>query len=253
MQNLRPRDRFPSAASLILLLAVTAAQAQQSVPTGPAGGVGNITHLSGTLTARRADGSTRFLSVKSQVAEGGTLSTAQGTYAWLKFADGAEVVLRRDSQIKVENFRFEQAKPESDNMLLSLIKGGMRSVTGFLGRRNKDRVQVVAPNATIGIRGTHFGMLLCLNDCGNLPAGARAPPPNGLHVDVVDGAVVITNPAGQQTLAAGQFGYVRDSRTPQVSVPPQRGAQVTMPLAISRNAGNGGTVGRGGDSECAVP
>ena len=44
-------------------------------------------------TVRRADGSTRFLSVKSNVTEGDTLVTAQGTYARMKFADGGEVVV----------------------------------------------------------------------------------------------------------------------------------------------------------------
>jgi hypothetical protein len=37
-------------------------------------------------------------------------------------------------------------------------------------------------------------------------------------------------------------------------VPPQQGIQVTMPLAISRNAGTGGSLGKGrNDAECAIP
>ena len=231
-----------------LLVPTTSALAQQ-----PAN-VGSITHLSGTLTVRRADGSTRFLSVKSAVAEGDTLQTVQGTYARLRFDDGAEVVLRPDSQMKVEEFKYDEAKPEADNMFFSLLKGGMRSVTGLLGRRNRDRIKVAAPSATIGIRGTHFGMLLCQNDCGNIPMPGGGAPPNGLHVDVVDGSVSISNNAGQQVLNAGQFGYVRDVATPPLAVPPQQGIQVTMPLAISRNAGGGATLGKQRqDNECAVP
>lgn len=252
MTNLLHVNNLRFAASLLLLGMACAAPAQQPAAQ-PASAVGNVTHLSGTLTARRVDGSARFLSVKSAINEGDTLSTAPGTYARVKFGDGAEVVLRPESQMKVENFKYEASKPEDDNMLFSLIKGGMRSVTGFLGRRNKDKVRIVAPNATIGIRGTHFGMLLCQNDCVNIPAGAGGPPPNGLHVDVVDGAISVSNGAGQQVVAAGQFGYVRDSRTPPSVVPPQQGIQVTMPLAVSRNAGTGRTLGRGQDAECVVP
>ena len=228
-------------------------------PTFPAlaqqpANVGSITHLSGTLTVRRADGSQRFLSVKSAIAEGDTLQTVQGTYARLRFDDGAEVVLRPDSQMKVEEFKYDEAKPEADNMFFSLLKGGMRSVTGLLGRRNRDRVMVAAPSATIGIRGTHFGMLLCQSDCGAIQMPGGGAPPNGLHVDVVDGSVSITNNAGQQIVNAGQFGYVRDVATPPAAVPPQQGIQVTMPLAISRNAGTGGTLGKARqDNECAVP
>jgi len=57
----------------------------------------------------------------------------------------------------------------------------------------------------------------------------------------------------KQTLNAGQFGYVRDSATPPVQVPPAQGIQVTMPLAISRNAGASGSVGKGQQTECVVP
>ena len=235
------------AVSVALLLGLPQAVAQQ------AGGVGNITHLSGTITARRADGSTRFLAVKSQVQEGDTLSTAQGTYARLKLADGAEVVLRPQSQMKIDAFNFDANRPDADNMLFSLIKGGMRAVTGLLGKRNQDKVRFASPTATVGIRGTHFGMLLCQNDCGAIAGAGGRPPPNGLHVDVSDGSVALTNSAGQQVLNAGQFGYARDAATPPLAVPPRQGIQVTMPLAISRNAGSGATLGKTQDSECAVP
>ena len=217
-------------------------------------GVGIITHPSGTLTVRKGDGSTRFLSVKSNIAEGDTLMTAPSTYARMKFADGGEIVLRPESQMKVNAYKYDEKKPEEDNVIVNLFKGGMRSVTGLLGKRNRDKVAVIAPNATIGIRGTHFGMLLCQGDCGAIQTPGGGPPPNGLHVDVLDGSVSVRNNAGQQVLAAGQFGYVRDNSTPPVQVPSQQGIQVTMPLAISRNAGAGSTVGKGRqDNECAVP
>jgi hypothetical protein len=192
--------------------------------------------------------------LESGVSEGDTLQTVQGTYARLRFDDGAEVVLRPDSQMKIEEFKYNEAQPESDSMFFNLLKGGLRSVTGLLGRRNRDRVRVAAPNATIGIRGTHFGLLFCDNNCGNIPMPGGGAPPNGLHVDVVDGSVSISNNAGQQVLNAGQFGYVRDTTTAPAAVPSQQGIQVTMPLSIARNAGSGGTVGKGrNDAECAIP
>lgn len=243
MSNRQPVNLLRLAASLLALIA-TAALAQQGES------VATITHLSGTVTVRPLQGQTRFLSIKSSIAEGDTLSTARGTYVRVKFTDGAEVVLRPESQMKVENFKFEEARPEQDNMFFSLLKGGMRSVTGLLGKRSKEKVAFRAPSATIGIRGTHFGMLLCQNDCGGV-GGGRAPP-NGLHVDVSDGSVSISNGAGQQVLNAGQFGYVRDAGTPPVAVPPQQGIQVTMPLAISRNAGTGAALGKAQDNECAI-
>ena len=234
-----------------MLAAIAALAAAPALAQTEPAGVGTVTHLSGVLVARKADGATRLLGVKSAVAEGETLITEQATYARVKFADEGEVVLRPSSQMKIESYQYQDSRPERDNVLLSLLKGGLRSVTGLIGKRNRDNVKFGTSTSTIGIRGTHFGMLLCQNDCASIPT-ASGPPENGLHVDVVDGAITLTNKAGQQVLVAGQFGFVRDASTAPVIVPPGRGIQVTMPLSISRNAGSGKAIGGSSSFECPV-
>jgi len=217
-----------------------------------AGTAGQVTHLSGTLSVKRTDGSTKILSVKSDVQEGDTLATEQETYARVKFSDGAEVVLRPGTQLKVEAYAYQPAKPESDNMVLSMLKGGFRAVTGLLGKRNRDKVSFSTATATIGIRGTHFGALLCNGDCASVSTISGRPPENGLHLDVADGAVLVKNSGGQTEIAAGQFGFVRDAATPPAIVPPQQGIQVTMPASISQNATGGRGIGRNKEGECVA-
>ena len=217
-----------------------------------AGPVGQVTHLSGTLTAKRADGSTKLFSVKSEVQEGDTLSTEQDTYARVKFADGGEVVLRPGSQLKVAAYAFDEAKPESDNIVLNMLKGGLRAVTGLVGKRNRDAVSFATTTATIGIRGTNFGALICQNDCGGIPTVTGKPPENGLHLDVAAGAIVVRNAAGQQVFNAGDFGFVQSATTLPVIVPPSQGIQVTMPTSISQNSSSGRGVGKAKEGECAV-
>jgi hypothetical protein len=58
--------------------------------------------------------------------------------------------------LKVEKFAYEEAKPENDGVIFGLIKGGLRSITGLLGKRNHERFVLNTPTATIGIRGTTF-------------------------------------------------------------------------------------------------
>ncbi|MFH1044640.1 MAG: FecR domain-containing protein [Pseudomonadota bacterium] len=217
-----------------------------------AGPVGQVTHLSGTLTAKRTDGTTKLISVKSDVQEGDTLATEQETYARVKFADGGEVVLRPGSQLKVAAYAFDEAKPESDSIVLNMLKGGLRAVTGLIGKRSRDAVSFGTVTATIGIRGTHFGALICQNDCGGIPTVSGQPPENGLHLDVADGAIVVRNQAGEQVIASGQFGFVQNANTPPVIVPPGQGIQVTMPTGISQNSSSGRGVGKAGESDCAV-
>lgn len=217
-----------------------------------ASSVGQITHLSGVLAAKRADGTSKLLSIKSDVMEGDMLSTESDTYARVKFSDGGEVVLRPGTQLKVENYSYNASKPESDNVVLNMFKGGLRAVSGLIGKRNREKVTFNTETATIGIRGTHFGALLCQNDCGGVPTTRGAPPPNGLHVDVAAGAITMTNKGGTVQLNAGQFGYAANASTPPVPVPPQQGIQVTMPNSIAQNKGGGRGIGKGDDAECKM-
>ncbi|MDY7578471.1 FecR domain-containing protein [Herbaspirillum sp. RTI4] len=198
--------------------------------------VGTVTHLSGMLTARHADGTTTVLAVKSSILQGDTLITQSDTYTRVKFVDSAEVVLRPGTQMEVSSYLYNEAQPEKSNVVLSLLKGGLRAVTGLIGKANHDAVNFNTPTATIGIRGTHFGALFCQADCGGVVAADGKAPPDGLHIDVVQGAILVKNNGGEQVFAAGQFGYVANPSAPPVIVPPSQGVQVTMPLSISRNA-----------------
>ena len=190
--------------------------------------VGEVANLSGTLSVKRADGSSRLLAVKSEVQPGDTLATEAGTYARVKFIDGGEVVLRPGSQIKVDAYAYDQAKPAEDSQVISLFKGGLRAITGFLGKRNKEKVSYVTPTATIGIRGTNLG--------------AQLDAEGGLHVDVAEGAVVVTNKGGHLEVSVGQFAFVRSGDTPptlEVS-----GKKVEVPQNI------GGGIGKDKGASC---
>ncbi|HEY0846900.1 MAG TPA: FecR family protein [Noviherbaspirillum sp.] len=117
---------------------------------------GTVTHLSGPLLAKKADGTVKVLSTKSNVEQGDTLVTEKETYARIKFTDNSEITLRPNSQFKIEDFSFEEDEPEKDKASFNLVKGGLRAVTGVLGKRNKEKFGVNTPTATIGIRGTIF-------------------------------------------------------------------------------------------------
>lgn len=234
---------------LLLLLSLSSVALAQAVAT--------VTHLSGVLTVKRPDGSSKLLSVKSAVEQGDTLVTESSTYARLKFADASEIMLRPGSQLKIEQFSFDPAKPGSDKLVLNMLKGGMRAVSGAIGKRNTEAVAYTTATATIGIRGTHFGMLNCAGDCGAIATASGQPPSDGLYVDVASGGVVVTNAAGNQIVNAGQFGYVASRDSLPVVVPPSQGIQVTMPPSISRNqasnsAGKDGNAAASDDARCVV-
>ena len=154
----------------------------------------------------------------------------------MKFLDNGEIVLRPNSQLVVKSYLYDADKPAQDNIAISLIKGGLRAVTGLVGKRNHDAVSFDTPTATIGIRGTNWGALYCQDDCGGQQSTGGKPLENGLYVDVAQGRIVVSNAAGMQEFAVGQFGFVASLNTLPVIVPPVQGFPMTMPLSISINA-----------------
>lgn len=117
---------------------------------------GTVTDLNGPLLAKKADGTVKVLAQKSLVEEGDLLVTEKETYARIKFLDNSEVTLRPETQFKIERFAYEQDKPQNDNAFFSLLKGGLRAVSGTVGKRSRERTGLNTPAATIGIRGTIY-------------------------------------------------------------------------------------------------
>jgi len=148
--------------SLLLsaLLCTVTAQAAESV-------AGKVGYMSGTLVAQRTDGTVKVLVSKSEVQAGDMLITSKDSYAQVLMNDGAKVTLRPNSNLKIESFHFAKEKPEADNSVIRLLKGGFRAVTGLIGKRGDvDAYKVHAAAATIGIRGTDFSSRLCATkDC----------------------------------------------------------------------------------------
>lgn len=219
-----------------------------------AGGVGVVTHLGGVLHVTRADGASKLLSVKSEVLEGDTLRTEKGTFARIKFVDDGEVVLRPETVFKVDAYSFTPNAEGAgkDSAVFNLVKGGMRSVTGMLGKRSPEAFKMKTDAATIGIRGTHFGALLCNNDCANFPTIFGHAPENGLHTDTASGKTVISNAAGTIEVPAGSFSFTAGFNVAPKIVPPSQGIQVTMPPAISSNKASGQGMSESGGNACSV-
>lgn len=215
--------------------------------------VGTIAHLSGPLLDRKADGSTRALATRSEIENGDTLVTEKNTYAQIRFIDNGEITLRPGTTFRVENFAYDAARPEGDSAAFNLVKGGLRSITGLLGKRNKEKFQLKTPGATIGIRGTTFIVQWVDPALPSAPAApAAAPLVPGLYVQVLDGMINVSNAGGQQNYAAGQFGYVPGLAQPPVVVPNNPGVQFTPPPTFSSTAGGQATTTAPATVDCVV-
>lgn len=117
---------------------------------------GTVTDLNGPLLAKKSDGTVKVLSQKSLVEQGDLLVTEKETYARIKFLDNSEVTLRPGTQFRIDNFSYAHDKPQNDSALFSLLKGGLRAVSGAVGKRSREKTGLNTPAATIGIRGTIY-------------------------------------------------------------------------------------------------
>jgi len=246
---MRPRKNSTATSRLVLLLGLLLSLAAHAEIAG------TVTHLSGPLLAQKADGTHKILSQKSVVESGDLLISEKDTYARVKFTDNSEITLKPNTQIRIDAYLFDQARPEADRAVFNLLKGGLRALTGLVGKRgNLDSYQLKAPSATIGIRGTDYiaqvipgadfsagagirGMSAGDEGVGTgggkmtlaQAAGGAAGLAPGLYVQVLDGMIQLTNKGGSQNFSAGQFGYTRSFTQPPVILPTNPGIQFTPP------------------------
>lgn len=222
--------------------------------TSPAFGAdGLVLNLGGTLSAKSADGRMRILAVNSEIFSGDTLYTEKDAFARIRFSDGGEITLRPQTQFQVESFSHRIGAPDQDNAVFRLIKGGLRAITGLIGKQDPQRYRMTTSTATIGIRGTVFGVLFCDSDCGGYTTQNGEPLQNGLHVDVSEGAIVVANPAGSQNLVAGQTAYVMNAQTAPAIVPGgfRPTENISQGAARANLRGAPGS-GNGNSEDCAV-
>ena len=123
--------------------------------------IGNVLIAKGVVTASGGSG-LRTLAKGSEVFLGETVSTASDSFVVIKMADKSKISLRPKSEVTLEKFSQEEDKEEA---LFDLIKGGLRTISGDIGKKRPENYQVETAVATIGIRGTDFLVRLCIDDC----------------------------------------------------------------------------------------
>ncbi len=228
------RGFIKGAAVLALSLITTSAFAD---------GAGVITHLSGTMSVQRPDGSVRILSQKSEVQPGDILTTQRDSYAQINFTDGSAATMRPNTTMKLEAYAFSQEKPQGDAMFMRLLKGGLRTVTGLIGKRgNQDAYKIGTSTATIGIRGSSGDTMECASACGNLPPGT--------YHTTYTGSYIMQNQGGAQLIGEGQFGFAQDPNKPPVLLPGDPGLNLSQ-LPFTLGVG-GGAIRGGANQECIV-
>ncbi|MEO8158727.1 MAG: FecR family protein [Betaproteobacteria bacterium] len=183
-----PQHRFSLNGRAAILAAIAAAYPV----IGYCAPAAQVDFAVGNVTAVGANGQSRALGKGAKVEQGDTVNT-NGGRAQLRFTDGAYVSLQPESQFRIDQYRFEGKQDGNEKGFFSLLKGGLRTITGLVGRSNKANYQVSTSVATIGIRGTEYTI-----QYGHSITGT-----------VGEGEINVCNGAGCLSVTNGESYYVQ--------------------------------------------
>jgi FecR protein len=116
---------------------------------------GTIERLQGSANVVGSSGQ-KALATSAEVFQGDQINTAADAELLLRMTDGTVIAMRPNSNLIVSEYHFDKNDSNNDNIFVRLLKGGLRTVTGAIGKKNPQKVRFSTPTATIGIRGTDF-------------------------------------------------------------------------------------------------
>lgn len=163
------------------------------------------------------DGKSRAVQRGGELLEGDTIVTGANSLAQIRLQDNGLLSVRPNTEMKLDKFSFAGADDRKATLLISLVQGGLRSITGLIGKVHREGYKISTATATIGIRGTDHEPFY-------IPPGQTALGPPGTYDKVNSG----------MTFIQGRQGNPIDVTINQVAFVPVTGAQpVILPSVPS--------------------
>ncbi len=198
--------------------------------------IGRIALLRGKGNAVGADSNSRPLSTGAAVYEQDQLQTGIKSFAVIAFNDKSRVTMSPGTAFKIEEHRYKPKVPDENNAFFRFIRGGLRFVTGAIGKLNRSSFRVATPTATIGIRGTGFD-LACEDECVNRNASLNplrdtaiakflnyflkpvyAVSGSGMYARVWDGTIEFQYQGGKLLLENGKAAFLKNGYSKPVII-----------------------------------
>jgi len=118
--------------------------------------VARVVEIKGEVSAinrSNKDAKERILSLGKPLYNTDSIHSKKDSWALLVFPDGEKLTLQPDSEMEIKQYNY-QVSGKKDQILLLLAAGGVRALSGNIGKNDHDAFALETPVATIGIRGT---------------------------------------------------------------------------------------------------
>ena len=182
------------------LTVVAVAIATMATPITAMAAAGVTQFAAGPVTLNRANMAPDALTKGKPVESGDEIQTGPSGQAQVRFGDGSLISVQQNSRVTIRNYAYG-GEPKSDSFLLDLLQGGLRTITGLIGKRNRESYKVFTATATVGIRGSAFYV--------------HYNPDGSLSVSTEQEAIEVCTGAGCTGLAVGEsVQVVSDSVLP---------------------------------------
>lgn len=176
----------------LLLLACVA-----GYPVAAQTAAGSAQFASGNVTISKGAAPAAALVKGGAIQAGDTITTGDKGNVQLRFTDGGFISLPANSKFSVNGY-VDAQDPGKDQFLVELLGGGMRAITGLIGKRNPANYKVTTPTAIIGIRGSGFNVAMNAN--GTLSVSTE--------LDAID----VCNKGGCVGLNMGESALVKNAQ-----------------------------------------
>jgi hypothetical protein len=181
------------------------ASGSAATPVNTAGTIdftdGDVRVFDSTRTRRPA------LKMGDTLNEGDSVVTGTDGELHLNMRDGGYLAIRPGTAMRIT--KYQANGDDNDISVFGLLKGTLRSITGFIGKYNPRAYKIYTPTATIGVRGTDHETYVI--QPGDTTGDA------GTYDKVNNGGTFIQTPQGRTEVSPNQAGFAgRGGAKPRV-------------------------------------
>ncbi len=176
--------------------------------------VGRVLLAAGDNVAVRGNQTVK-LTFGTAIQDKDVLRTGPASNLQVRFTDESIVSMKENSELRIEDFQFSGKEDGNERAFFRLVKGGLRAVTGLIGRASNKNYQMSTTTATIGIRGTDYAAMLCQGDCRNNDGSLAKDGLYGRTNGISHGTnrIEVTNERDQKSFGINENFYVADAKS----------------------------------------
>ena len=144
----------PPLAQRLIMLSLCFILLSLYAPHAKAETAGHVTKLQGQVMRNGT-----ALSQGSTIDSSDIITTGDNSNVVFEMIDGATVELGKNSELKLSEYHYQQGGNDN-SVLMEVMSGFFRTISGAVGKGNADHYQVKTPLSSIGIQGTNYQVLV---------------------------------------------------------------------------------------------